>query len=403
MRVEGNLRASLCLCRAACALNDMGVEGVLVGALAAATGAVVQHVHGGSLLLLGALLSCRACGGLRLPYGAALCCRASSSSLLCCSLTGRGRLLLLLLRPLWGRRAPEGHEAGVLLAVESLHICLVLAEENLGLAVKPDVVLAERGVLREDVAIADHLQARPLAPLAAPRPSVTEEGLGQQVQLRLLGPAVDRSHGEQNVVHRRAGILHVDVKVPVLIKDARVHELVLGIVTAERGVFVAQGVVRELCLRVLVQHLQVAVARRCVQVVVQVLDVLAVIALRAPEPKQPLLENGVLPIPHGQGQAEPLLAVAEPGDAVLAPPIRDPVGVLEGHVHPGVAARAVVLPARAPLALAHVRPPPLPVLHAQLAGLEPLVLGGAAPLRLGVQQAPTAEAKHVRCRLHPAL
>ena len=56
------------------------------------------------------------------------------------------------------------------------------------------------------------------------------------------------------------------------------------------------------------------------------------------------------------------------GDAVLAPAIGAAAGVVVREVVPGVAVRAVVLAHRAPLALAQVRPPRLPALAVRVLG-----------------------------------
>jgi len=48
------------------------------------------------------------------------------------------------------------------------------------------------------------------------------------------------------------------------------------------------------------------------------LYVLAVIALAVGQAEQALLEDRVLAVPQGKGKAEPLVVVAEPGEAILA-------------------------------------------------------------------------------------
>ena len=100
--------------------------------------------------------------------------------------------------------------------------------------------------------------------------------------------------------------------------------------------------------------------RRAVEVEVVLLDVLAVVALAVGQAEEPLLEDRVLAVPQGQGEAEPLLVVGDAGDAVLAPAIGARAGLVVGEVVPGVAVLAVVLAHGAPLALAEVRPPLLP-------------------------------------------
>jgi hypothetical protein len=52
--------------------------------------------------------------------------------------------------------------------------------------------------------------------------------------------------------------------------------------------------------------------RRAVEVEVVLLDVLAVIALAVGEAEQALLEDRILAVPQGQGEAEPLLSSEMP-------------------------------------------------------------------------------------------
>ena len=100
--------------------------------------------------------------------------------------------------------------------------------------------------------------------------------------------------------------------------------------------------------------------RRAVEVEVVFLDVLAVIALAIGQAEQPLLEDRVLAVPQRQGKAQPLVVVAEPGEAVLAPMIGARPGLIVREIVPRIAVLAVVLAHRAPLALAEVGPPLLP-------------------------------------------
>jgi hypothetical protein len=85
-----------------------------------------------------------------------------------------------------------------------------------------------------------------------------------------------------------------------------------------------------------------------------------VVALAVGQTEEAFLENGVAAIPQGQGEAEPLLVFGQAGEAVLAPAVGPGAGLIVGEVVPGVAAPTVILPHRAPLALAQVRAPLLP-------------------------------------------
>src|SRR5262249_20527252 len=75
------------------------------------------------------------------------------------------------------------------------------------------------------------------------------------------------------------------------------------------------------------------------------------------EAEDALLQEGITPVPEGQGEAEGLAFVADPGQAVLAPAIGAGACLVVREVVPGVAVRAVVLSNGAPGALAQVGAP----------------------------------------------
>ena len=94
-----------------------------------------------------------------------------------------------------------------------------------------------------------------------------------------------------------------------------------------------------------------------VEIEVVLLDVLAVIALAVGQAEQPLLEDRVAAVPQREREAQPLLVVADAGEAVLAPAVGARARLVVGEVVPGVAVVAVVLADGAPLPLAQVRSP----------------------------------------------
>src|SRR5215467_4568590 len=100
--------------------------------------------------------------------------------------------------------------------------------------------------------------------------------------------------------------------------------------------------------------------RRAVEVEVVFLDVLAVIPFAVGQPKQALLENGILRVPQRQGEAKVLLVVRDAGKAVLAPSIGPGARLIVTEVVPGISRLAVVLAHGSPLTLAEVGPPFLP-------------------------------------------
>ena len=96
--------------------------------------------------------------------------------------------------------------------------------------------------------------------------------------------------------------------------------------------------------------------RRAVEVIIVFLDVFAVIAFAIRQAEQPLLEDRVLAVPQSNGKTQPLVVVAEAGEAVLTPVIGARASLVVGKVVPSIAVLAVVLADRAPLALAEIRP-----------------------------------------------
>ncbi len=95
------------------------------------------------------------------------------------------------------------------------------------------------------------------------------------------------------------------------------------------------------------------------------------IALRPGQPEGALLQDRVAAVPQGQAKTQPLLNVAEPGQPVLAPAVGARPGLVVRQAVPCVAAGTVVFPDRAPLPLADVRPPAVPVTRLAEAVLQP--------------------------------
>ena len=107
-----------------------------------------------------------------------------------------------------------------------------------------------------------------------------------------------------------------------------------GCVSTAARVLGDQVRVRELALRIAVERLEVRAGRRRVEVGVDLLDVLAVVALRAGQPEQPLLEDRVAPVPQGEREVEPATLVGDPQQAVLAPAVGARPRVVVRQVRP---------------------------------------------------------------------
>ena len=166
-----------------------------------------------------------------------------------------------------------------------------------------------------------------------------------------------------------------------------------------------------LALRVLVEPLHVRVGGRRVEVEVVLLHVLAVVALGGHEAEEPLLQDRVALVPQREREDQELVAVADAGQAVLAPAVGLAAGLVVGEEVPGVAVGAVVLAHGAPGALGDVRTPAPPRRRARRAarpGARARRSGPGAPCSsaqmnvstVAVARRPTRRALSASCRLN---
>ena len=105
------------------------------------------------------------------------------------------------------------------------------------------------------------------------------------------------------------------------------------------------------------------------------LHILAVVSLRTRETKEAFLEDGIALVPEGKGKAKPFFEIRNSSDSIFAPAVGAGACVVMREIIPGVAVRAVILPYRAPLPFAQIRPPQMPVLFAIVILLEALLFG----------------------------
>ena len=248
---------------------------------------------------------------------------------------------------------------------EALVVGLVLAEQwRRRCAVRAgggqQFQLAEERVMHRDRARPGRLQPGPRT-VDVPGPGVAEPRGGQDVQGVRIRARVGHLDGHQDVPGIGLRVMNLDDPIAVAVEGSGVQELVLRIELAPPSVLPAQIFVRELCLRIVVAPPVPGVAGHGVEVPPVLLDVLAVVRLGARQSEGALLEDRVAPVPQRQAEAQPLLDVGEPGETVLSPPVRPGPGVVVREVCPCLAVGAVVLADGAPLPLADVRPPEVPV------------------------------------------
>src|SRR5258706_6068864 len=83
----------------------------------------------------------------------------------------------------------------------------------------------------------------------SPRPSVTKPQRWQQVQWSSLWPAIERSDFDKDVFYIGFRVFHEHVEIPVLLKDARIQQLKLGVRSPALCAFLRQPAIRKLRLR----------------------------------------------------------------------------------------------------------------------------------------------------------
>src|SRR5882724_4507939 len=160
----------------------------------------------------------------------------------------------------------------------------------------------------------------------------------------------------EHVLWSSLGVFNKHVEVAVVVENAGVEQLELRLagVAFAPPVLLHKLRVRKFPLRILVEHLQVRVRGRGVEVVVKFLCIFAVIALTVREAENTLLQNRVSAVPQREREAEALLVVANPRDSVLTPAIRAAAGMVVREIFPGVAVCRVILPHCAPLAFGKI-------------------------------------------------
>src|SRR5208283_4169051 len=183
---------------------------------------------------------------------------------------------------------------------------------------------------------------------AAPNPRVAEPKGRDHLYVGRVGSAVSNCDPYQNIVNVMFGVLRGDIEVAALFKDPRLFDFKLGVGLAAAAVLFAQSRVRELGLRVLVEALEVGVGWRGVEVIINLLHILAVVALVPTQTIEALFKNRITAVPEGQCKAQPLMVIADAEDTVLGPAVGTRTGVIVREELPCVAVGAVVFTDHAP-------------------------------------------------------
>src|SRR5262249_30530124 len=136
-----------------------------------------------------------------------------------------------------------------------------------------------------------------------------------------LRTAITHANPDENVLRTTLGVLHANIEIAIILKDAGVQQFILGVVSGSLPVLLHQIVIGVGLLRILVQILHVRVRRGAVEIEIVFLDVLPVIALYVGQPEEALLQNGIVAVPQSERKAKELAVVADAGESIFAPVI----------------------------------------------------------------------------------
>src|SRR5438874_6215848 len=126
-----------------------------------------------------------------------------------------------------------------------------------------------------------------------PAPGIAKPQCWDQVQFGILWSAIKGFHANANIFGTGLGILNEDVEVAVIVEDAGIQQLIFHSAAVAPAVLLDQLTIRKFSLRILVQHLHVAVGGSVIQVEVILFYIFTVIALAGVQTKHPLFQDRI--------------------------------------------------------------------------------------------------------------
>src|SRR5215469_3419080 len=202
---------------------------------------------------------------------------------------------------------------------EARKVCFVFREEQIGAAGAEQPALAILPVLQLDATAprnAGSISRHGTTQVLAPRPGIAKPELRQDVQLAGFRAAIHGCNANEDVFDVRLGVFDDEIEVAIVRKYASVEQFEFWLAAATAAILIDQRLVRELGLRILVQHAHVAVRGSGVQVKVAFLHVFTVIALIPCKTEQAFLEDGIAAVPKRQAETHKLVSVTDPADAI---------------------------------------------------------------------------------------
>src|SRR5580698_4472955 len=96
----------------------------------------------------------------------------------------------------------------------------------------------------------------------------------------LLG-TVGHVDTDKNILGRIFGVFYGNIKITVLIKNARIQKFIFRLLPRAYKIFIQEFLIRECLLRVFIEELHVGMGRRIIKIKIILLNILTVIAFLA--------------------------------------------------------------------------------------------------------------------------
>src|SRR5580704_16175739 len=157
------------------------------------------------------------------------------------------------------------------------------------------------------------------------------------MQCSWLGPAVENSDSNQDVLWCFLGVFDKHVEIAIIIENARVDQLIFEVVASAPAIGTHQEVVGIRLLWIFVEVLHVRVRGRAVQVEVIFLDVLAVIPFVVRQSKKAFFEDRIFAVPQRQGKAKILSIIGDAREAVFSPTVSARSRLVMSKIIPSIA------------------------------------------------------------------
>src|SRR6266567_5814605 len=138
---------------------------------------------------------------------------------------------------------------------------------------------------------------------------------------RRFGSAIVRGDTNENVFRGSLGILDDDIKITVFVEDTRIQQLKLRFFFRTAPIFFQQLSIGVSALRIFIKEFHVGVRGRAVEMEVILLHIFAVISFVARQAEETFLEDGIGLVPKCKTKTDELMAVTDPGKAILVPAI----------------------------------------------------------------------------------